>query len=205
MIILQYLNNPVLLVIFLLGIGLAIGIHEAAHAWAAHKLGDSTAKDMGRMSINPLTHVDPIGTLMFLLVGFGWGRPVPVDERNLRRHSDVVWVALAGPASNLLAAIILGLFIRFQVVPAANTVFALFTFLNLSLMTFNLIPIPPLDGSKILRLFLSENAYYALEQYSLILILGLFFLLQFSAGAGNILVTIVTTIFSTITGSSLAF
>jgi Zn-dependent protease len=172
------LKDPASFIIFLLAIALAIGVHEAAHAWAADKLGDDTARSMGRTSINPLVHLDPMGSLLFLLVGFGWGKPVPVNENRLRKQNNVILVALAGPASNLLTALILSLVYRFASLPTIAPVLELFILVNLSLMVFNLIPIPPLDGSKILRLFLPSDAFAMLEQYGFVLIIVLFFLLR---------------------------
>lgn len=205
MAILQFFNDPIGFVIFLLAIGLAIGIHEAAHAWTADKLGDSTARLMGRTSINPLVHLDLVGTLLFLVAGFGWGKPVPVDERNLRSKYAIILVALAGPVSNLLIAAILGLIYRFIPYSPVHFVLALFIMLNLSLMIFNLIPIPPLDGSKILRLFLSDQAYFMLEQYGFILILALFFLLRFgSVGLSDWLLRAVQFLFGLFTGAPLS-
>jgi Zn-dependent protease len=173
------LHDPASFIIFLLAIVLAISVHEAAHAWVADKLGDSTARIMGRTSLNPLAHLDPLGSILFLLVGFGWGKPVPVDERNLRRRYDIIAVALAGPASNFLTAIILALFYRFLLFTSLQPVFAIAIIINLSLMLFNLIPLPPLDGSKILRLFVSQETYYAIERYSFLLLIFLFFVLKF--------------------------
>lgn len=198
-------QNPIYGIVFLLAIALAIGIHEAAHAWSADKLGDSTASDMGRSSINPLVHLDPIGSLLFLIAGFGWGKPVPVNENRLRGKYDVIKVALAGPASNLLTAI--GLALVYRIIPNTELqdVLSLFIFVNLSLMTFNLIPIPPLDGSKLLRLFIPEETYEMLEQYSLYLILILFFLFQFGgSGIGGILLRVVSFFFTTLTGTPLS-
>lgn len=201
MILLQYLQNPAELIVFLLAIVLAVSVHEAAHAWAADKLGDSTAKNLGRTSLNPAAHLDPIGSLLFLLVGFGWGKPVPVDERNLRRPHDMVLVALAGPASNLVVAILLGLALRFAPISIElATVFNIFTLINLSLMIFNLLPIPPLDGSKLLRYVIGDERFAVLEQNSMVLILAIFLLLNF--GLGSILGRIITALFTLITGAA---
>ncbi|HEY1074883.1 MAG TPA: site-2 protease family protein [Patescibacteria group bacterium] len=194
------LSNPIHGIIFLLAIGLAIGIHEAAHAWAADKLGDPTAKLMGRTTINPLAHLDLVGTLLFLFAGFGWGKPVPVDERRLKSNQDIVKVALAGPASNLITAIILGIAYRLIPLTGVQEVLSLFIFINLSLMLFNLIPIPPLDGSKLLKLIVPEPTYDALVQYGFFLIIILFLMFRIgNLGLGDWLLRGVDILFRFIT------
>jgi Zn-dependent protease len=169
------LTQPQLGIVIILGILLALSIHEAAHAYVADKLGDPTAKLMGRTSFNPLVHLDPIGSILFLFTWFGWGKPVPVNEMQLKRDRDIIWVALAGPLSNLAQALIYALIYHFVPIQSVQDVMAFFITINLGLMLFNLIPIPPLDGSKILRLFISSQAYYMLQQYGFYLII-LFFL-----------------------------
>ncbi len=129
----------------------ALCFHEFAHAWVAYKLGDPTAKRSGRLTLNPLAHLDPMGTMMILFVGFGWAKPVPVDSRYLRNpRIDMMKVAFAGPAANLLLAFIGGTIIRFQIVSGSLILMlVLFTQINIMLAVFNMIPIPPLDGSQI--------------------------------------------------------
>lgn len=145
--------NPVTI----LAILIALTVHEAAHAWVAKKLGDPTADYEGRITLNPIAHLDPLGTILFLAVGFGWGKPVPVDPRNFRHPvRDNAFVALAGPVSNLLLAILSALLML--VVPQQGStgveMLSLFLgtslFINLSLMAFNLLPVAPLDGSKVI-------------------------------------------------------
>ena len=147
---------------------IASTVHEYAHAYAAYKLGDYTAKMNGRMTLNPIAHIDPVGAIMMILFRFGWSKPVPVNEYNFK--NPVVGTAItsfAGPFSNLLLAAIMAIPLRIIVASSPDTFGFLGTFLlifilvNISLTVFNLLPIPPLDGSKILRAFLPES----LRQY----------------------------------------
>lgn len=142
--------------------------HEFSHAYSAYKLGDETAYRMGRLTLHPLAHLDPMGTLMILFVGFGWAKPVPVNPINLENpRSGMMIIAGAGPASNLLLALIGGVCIRLFINPngvigfsASDTLLQLlyyFTYVNIALAVFNLIPIPPLDGSQIFSGLLSKN------------------------------------------------
>lgn len=203
MLLLNLFQNPVMVIIYLLAIGLAIGIHEAAHAWSADKLGDDTAKQLGRTTINPIAHLDPVGTILFVLAGFGWGKPVPVDESKLHNRQNIILVALAGPASNLLTAAILALVYRLLPMGDLQSVLSVFIVINLSLMLFNLIPIPPLDGSKILRLFIPAETYYALEQYGFIIVLAIFILGQ--GILSNILGGGISSLYQLLTGTPLGF
>ncbi len=152
------LFDPLRLVVMAIGLLLAIDIHECAHAWAANELGDPTARYRGRLSLNPLVHLDPMGTLMMLFsllggIGIGWGKPVPVNPWNLR-HGRVGQglVALAGPASNLILAAVLALPLRFGWLEARFIVgiWGTLVAVNVSLALFNLLPIPPLDGASVL-------------------------------------------------------
>lgn len=143
----------------------ALTLHEVAHGWVADKLGDPTARQMGRLTLNPLAHLDPMGTLAFALsmmagVGFGWAKPVPVDTRNLRNpRRGMMWVALAGPVTNFVLAIAslllfiavrqAGLASGFIGQPAARMLLAAFQ-VNTALAAFNLIPVLPFDGGRIL-------------------------------------------------------
>ena len=145
-------SNPYAFVVIFGGIILAIGIHEAAHCYMADYLGDPTPRSMGRLSLNPLVHLDPLGTLVILFTGlFGWGKPSPFDPYNLKDpRRDTALIALAGPASNILLAIVLSLLLRLSTLPLAlSTILYSLVALNINLAIFNLIPIPPLDGSKI--------------------------------------------------------
>ena len=138
----------------------ALSFHEFSHAWMAKKCGDNTAANLGRLSLNPIAHLDPIGSLMILFVGFGWARPVPVNSYSLNNpRKDMMKIAAAGPISNLLLALIAGLFFRITSIVGLNLDYFLFYFIqiNISLAVFNMIPISPLDGSQIFTGYLSKN------------------------------------------------
>ena len=141
----------------------SLSFHEFAHAWMAYRLGDSTAARMGRLTLNPMSHLDPIGSLALLLMGFGWAKPVPVDPRYLKNpRQDMVKVAAAGPISNIILAIIAALVLRFLLDSdllsnSVKTFFIIFMQINITLAVFNLLPVSPLDGSQILSPFLEKQ------------------------------------------------
>lgn len=156
---------------------IAITIHEFAHAYVADRLGDPTPRSHGRLTLNPLKHLDPLGTLMLFIAHFGWGRPVPIDPYNFRSpRRDELLVALAGPGSNLLLAVILSLLLRVFPLYFLN----ILIIINVSLAIFNLLPIPPLDGSNILLNLLpvDQAAQWqkAFDQYGSFLLVILLFL-----------------------------
>ena len=129
----------------------ALVFHEFSHGWVANKLGDPTAKYAGRLTLNPMVHLDILGSLMILFVGFGWAKPVPVDSRYLANpRIDMMKIAFAGPAANLLLALIAGTIIRITgSMGVLTSMLIMFTQINIMLAVFNMIPIPPLDGSQI--------------------------------------------------------
>ena len=161
-------------------------VHELSHAFVAYKLGDRTAKNEGRLTFNPIKHIDPIGMIMILLFGIGYAKPVPVNMRNFENPKQgMALVALAGPASNLIMAWIscflmyaVGRYSGTSTVIHYLTVFFLFsTYINISLGVFNLLPIPPLDGSKILAAVLPNKVYYKYMMYERYVMIALMILL----------------------------
>lgn len=168
-------------------------LHEFAHGWVANKLGDPTAKLDGRLTMNPLASVDPMGALALLLFGFGWAKPVPVDSRYFRKPKrDMAITALAGPMSNLLAALVGAVIVAAMEAFAPYNWFTSFLFnlvyyyvvVNITLAVFNLIPAPPLDGSRILGAFLSDRALATYYRYQNIFVMVLFFLMLSGALSG---------------------
>jgi Zn-dependent protease len=200
-------TSPIEFLSFAVALLVAITIHEAAHAWVANRLGDPTAREMGRVSLNPLDHLDPVGTILLLLAGFGWGKPVQINPHRLKNPiRDEILVALAGPVSNfLLAAIFAGiaLLIGSHASPALTSLLEIISYFNIVLMLFNLIPIPPLDGSKILRLFLSDETYHWIEQYGFVVLLIIIFVPIFGFNLFDTLIHRPTlTLFSLLFGRS---
>jgi Zn-dependent protease len=167
---------------------LALTFHEYAHAYAAYRYGDDTAKQNGRLTLNPLRHLDPLGTIMIFIVHFGWAKPVPVNPYRLRNpKKDMLWISAAGPLANMVLALASGLLIRVLlnggVIPGGHTAGGLLFFMvvmslqiNLALAIFNILPIAPLDGSKILAGLLParyEKLIHYLQRYGPFILIGL--------------------------------
>jgi Zn-dependent protease len=164
---------------------LAITFHEFCHGFAAYKMGDPTAKKLGRLSLNPIKHIDILGLIMLIIAGFGWAKPVPVNMRNFKSPKrGMAITALAGPISSLLLAFIALLFVAI-LLPFENTVttsivqfLILLANISAGLGVFNFIPIPPLDGSKVLLSFLPDNVYYNILKYEFIGMIALIYILS---------------------------
>ena len=154
---------------------LAITVHEFSHGYIAYRLGDPTAKEAGRLTFNPISHLDLFGTLALLFIGFGWAKPVPVNPYNFANpRKDNLWVALAGPASNFISAFFFGLLFRAlhlflsgsEIGQVILVMIYLAVWINLILTIFNLLPIPPLDGFHILEGLVSYESYVKLQEFS---------------------------------------
>jgi len=180
-------RDPLAFVLALIPLLFSVIIHEVAHGWVAYKMGDATAKWSGRLSLNPLRHLDPIGTLMLFLAGFGWAKPVPVNFNNLSdKRKGLILVSSAGILANILLAFVALLCIRlFSISSPAmisdllNKVCQSVAYINITLAALNLIPIPPLDGSKIFMGILWEKTpdfLFRLEPYGFFIIVGFLYL-----------------------------
>jgi len=181
-------------------------VHEYSHAQAAYILGDPTAKYAGRLTINPMSHFDPIGTLLIFIIGIGWGKPVPFNPYNLRSQKwGPALVGLAGPLSNFLLALFVGLLIRFLPLenPGLLIFFSIFCWLNIILGLFNLIPVPPLDGSHIFFALLPPSFEHLKISLLAISPFAIFFAILFMIYIGFPLLA--RPLFELITGISLPF
>ncbi len=175
-----FFSDPRLFLILVFFLPYSVILHEIAHGWVAYLFGDTTAKLSGRLSFNPKSHIDPLGAFMLFLVGFGWARPVPVNLYNLRNFRwGVLAVSLAGPFTNILIATLALFFLQLPFLkesPFFATNLFILAKININLGAFNLIPIPPLDGSRLFLVFGGEKALYKLarlEPFTLILLLVL--------------------------------
>lgn len=177
------MNDPVAFLLLVIPLLYSVVLHEVAHGWVANWMGDPTAKWLGRLSLNPLKHLDPIGTLMLFLAGFGWAKPVPVNLNNIpNRRKGLILVSSAGIIANILVAF--GALLIYRLLGLSSfgmgaiIVYTL-AHINITLAALNLIPVPPLDGSKILMGFAPAEVRYflaRLEPYGFFIIVGLLFL-----------------------------
>ncbi len=208
--VITYILSALIVVFFVLP------FHEWAHGFVAYKLGDRTAKQSGRLTLNPLAHIDPFGSMLLLLIGFGWAKPVPVDSRYFKNPKVGMSItALAGPVANLLAAVVSGLIMNGILAAAGNImVYSMYTSsgsgiliyvldffmflmtINISLAVFNLIPIPPLDGSKILMGFLPDSAVNWLYQHEQFFSIALFIIVMAGGFRGGLISNIQNLLFN---------
>jgi Zn-dependent protease len=177
------IHDPFAFILLAIPLLYSIIIHELAHGWVAYRMGDPTAKMLGRLSLNPLKHLDPIGTVMLFIFGFGWAKPVPVNFNNLRdTHKGMIYVSAAGIIANMILAFMAFFLDRVLAPSPAGILAAILYYLaqiNIMLAAFNLIPLPPLDGSKILMGFAPAKFQYFLlrvEPYGFFIIIGLLYL-----------------------------
>lgn len=179
-------QNLIFLALYVVIILFSLSFHEVSHGYVAYRCGDSTARNLGRLTLNPLAHLDPIGTVMMLLFGFGYAKPVPINPRNFNHYKrDLAFVSLAGPASNLLLAFVGTLIFYLSLMLMPDSTFALiwcmfwqyFTLANAGLCVFNLLPIPPLDGSRIVSVLLPGKISYYYLKYERYIMIVMFLLL----------------------------
>jgi Zn-dependent protease len=162
-------DDPIGFIAFVIAIVLGITVHEFMHAYTAHRLGDDTARLLGRLSLNPMAHLDPFGTLLLVLAGFGYGKPVPFNESRLRSALGVTFVALAGPLANLVLAALCAIPLRFSAASALGgayeEILSAVVLWNCVLAIFNLVPIPPLDGANVVYGLLPPRQQYSWRTY----------------------------------------
>jgi len=188
MLLLSLIQSPLTFLAFVVALLLAITVHEYAHAWAAYKSGDDTAKLMGRLTLNPIAHLDPLGTLFLFLVGFGWGKPVPTNPMRYHSKSSEIYVALAGIVTNILVAFILAIPIRIALLTGHTidssqvlSFLSIMVDINLVLAAFNILPVPPLDGSHIVEYFLDYRAKITYQRIGPMILFGIILLDRLSS------------------------
>lgn len=202
------LDHVIKMLARILALAVAFPFHESAHGLAALALGDRSAKDAGRISMNPLKHFDMFGFVLLLLIGFGWGKPVPINPYNFKhKKSGIAITAAAGPLANLLLAYISVIvfkifYVKFPELQFIQTFLFYSIGINICLMLFNLIPIPPLDGSRILYYFMDDESYGMLFRYSTILFIVMLVGIHFLEKAG-IYGAIVQAVFSVLDDASI--
>lgn len=158
--------SPLYFIYFIVSLLISLTVHELCHAYTSYKLGDATAKLDGRISLNPLHHIDPYGFLAILIVGFGWAKPVMMNPYNFKNYRDGIFLtALAGPVSNLLMAITGMLLFNIDMPLFIREFLGIFININIILASFNILPIPPLDGYKVFSRLLSDKWFYQAEYY----------------------------------------
>jgi Zn-dependent protease len=196
-------SDPLLIVPLFAAVVVATTCHEFAHALVADWLGDPTARHLGRLSLNPLVHLDILGTIFFVLLGFGWAKPVPVNARNFAHpRQGMLEVAIAGPLANVTVAAIIGVLVKgiaTSVDPAVVEFLLLVAYYNVILAVFNMIPIPPLDGSRIVEAVLppaQAYAYARFQQFGVLLLL----LLVTTRMVGTVLLPVVAWVYTFATG-----
>jgi Zn-dependent protease len=197
-------TSPLAFFITAIGLLLAITIHEFAHALAADTLGDPNPRSQNRVSLNPLVHLDPLGTAMLLFFGFGWGKPVNFDPHNLRNpRKDIALISLAGPASNVVLAIILSLVAKLIAPPVISGLLYPLIYINLVLAIFNLVPVFPLDGEKILSGLLPRNLSFEyqsiMQRYGTLILILLVLPVFGSSPIVSLISPIVSFVFSLLT------
>jgi Zn-dependent protease len=179
------LSDPAAFVMLSVLLLYSVIFHELAHGWVAYKMGDPTAKWLGRLTLNPLKHLDPIGSLMLLIIGFGWAKPVPVNLENIpgdKRRKAIILVSAAGITANIICAFIALLLLQLLSPGREDIMYKilhLLALINIMLAAFNLIPIPPLDGSKILMGFAPESVnrvLYQIEPFGIFIVISLLYL-----------------------------
>jgi len=176
-----------LFIIVFVALLVSIACHEAAHAYVAHWLGDNTPESEGRLTFDPLAHLDPIGTICLLIFGFGWGKPVNINPNNFRRLvRDDILVSVAGPLTNILLAVVFALLSR--LIPDTSLLYSAviqIVFINVILAFFNLLPIPPLDGFSFIALIVGQDTMYRIKSFGSFMLIGLLIVLNIVPAVSN--------------------